>query len=92
MNNLHALSSEIDPRVRLKKAGSRLKQYWPILESAEVNCQFWKLHDLPIMENTKLANFDNHKLTTFGNNKTCQFWIQSKLPVFKPKMETQSHK
>jgi len=26
------------------------------------------------------------KLTTFGNNnKTCQFWIQSKLPVFKPK-------
>jgi len=52
MNCLHALSSEINPHVQLKKAGSWLRQYWPILESAELHCQFWKLHNLPIMENT----------------------------------------
>ena len=41
------------------------------------------------MERTKLANFGNHKtyITTFGNNKTCQFWIQSKLPVLEAKNE-----
>ena len=61
--------------------------------------QFWKLHDLPIIE---LANFGNYmtsqvwkiqnlpilvitKLTTFGNNNTCRFWIQSKLPVLSQK-------
>jgi len=91
MNSLHALSSEIDPCVQLKKPGSRLRQYWPILENAKLNCQFCKLHDLPIMENKKLPILVITKLTTFGNDKTCQFWMQSKLLVFKPKMETQFH-
>jgi len=50
-----------------------------------MTCQFWKLHDLPIMENKNLPILVITKLITLGNNKTCQFWIQSKLPVFKPK-------
>jgi len=67
-------------------------QNLPILEITRLT-NFGNLHKLPIMENKNLPILVITKLTTFGNNnKTCQFWIQSKLPVFKPKMETQSHK
>lgn len=51
-------------------------------------CQLWKLHYLPIMESTKLANFVITKLATFGNNKFANFRYNQN----KPKMETQSHK
>ena len=43
------------------------------MESAELNCQFWKLHDLPIMDNTRLSNF--------GNYMACQLWKVQNLPI-----------
>ena len=49
--------------------------------------QFWKLHELPVIEKTNLLILVITKLTTFGNNKACQFWIQSKLTVLEAKIE-----